>query len=91
MTPTRSPPPPPAGVVGQAMFNTSGTFTWSAPADVTHVSAVCVGGGGGSGTYVPSLGDDQVDGAGGGGGECRATCLYGTQNEAYRLSPLKAC
>ena len=44
-------------VVGQAAFTTAGTFTWTAPAGVTSVSAVTVGGGGG-----------PASGNGGGGG-----------------------
>jgi hypothetical protein len=56
-------------ITGQALFDTPGTFTWTAPAGVTSVSAVCVGGGGGAGTYIRSLGSDQPGGAGGGGGE----------------------
>jgi hypothetical protein len=54
---------------GQALFDTPGTFTWTAPAGVTSVSAVCVAGGGGAGTYIPSLGSGQPGGAAGGGGE----------------------
>lgn len=46
---------------GEAVFTTSGAFTWTAPTGVTSVSVVCVGGGGAgyNGAY---------SGAGGGGG-----------------------
>lgn len=36
---------------GEAVFDVPGTYTWTAPAGVTSVSAVCVGGGGG-GQYI---------------------------------------
>lgn len=48
---------PPA--VGQQAYTTPGTYTWIAPAGVTSVSVVCIGGGGGAGKYY---------GTGGGGG-----------------------
>ena len=51
-------PPPP---VGQAEFTTSGSYSWTAPAGVTSVCVVCIGG---AGAY--SGGSPQ--GAGGGGG-----------------------
>jgi hypothetical protein len=47
---------------GQAAFTTPGTFTWTAPAGVTEVSVVCVGGGGGG-----SQSTNAGSGAGGGG------------------------
>jgi hypothetical protein len=34
------------GLVGQALFDTPGTFTWTPPAGVTSVSVACIGGGG---------------------------------------------
>jgi hypothetical protein len=65
-----SPPPPPAGPVstGQVVFGAPGTYQWTPPNGVTAFSFVCIGGGGGAGTYVPSAGPSQVAGAGGGGG-----------------------
>lgn len=45
----------------QAEFLTPGTYTWVAPAGVTSVSAVCVGGGGGGGN-----GWSDAGGSGGG-------------------------
>lgn len=47
-------------VVGQAAFTTAGTFTWTAPAGVTTVSAVAIGGGGGP--------NSATNNGGGGGG-----------------------
>lgn len=44
---------------GQIAYTTPGTYSWTAPAGVTKVSAVCVGGGGSGGTGTPG---------GGGGG-----------------------
>jgi hypothetical protein len=47
---------------GQQEYTSPGTFTWTAPAGVTQVSVVCVGGGGGG-----SQGTNAGSGAGGGG------------------------
>jgi hypothetical protein len=47
--------------IGQQAYTTAGTYSWTAPANVTSVSVVCVGGGGGGG---PS----NVDASSGGGG-----------------------
>ena len=43
--------------VGESVYTTGGTFSWTAPADVTLVSVICVGGGGG--------GDNQMAGTNG--------------------------
>jgi hypothetical protein len=43
--------------VGESVYTTGGTFSWTAPADVTLVSVICVGGGGG--------GDNQLAGTNG--------------------------
>ena len=48
--------------VGQQQYVSPGTFSWVAPAGVTEVSVVCVGGGGGG-----SQGTSAGSGAGGGG------------------------
>ena len=48
--------------VGQQQYTSAGTFSWTAPAGVTEVSVVCVGGGGGG-----SQGTSAGSGAGGGG------------------------
>ena len=52
-------------VIGEHQFTTTGTHTFTVPANVTQVSAVCVGGGGGS-SYCQ--GNSSESGAGGGGG-----------------------
>ena len=51
-------------VTGQAQFTETGTHTFTAPADVYTVSAVCVGGGGDGSVQQNST----AGGAGGGGG-----------------------
>lgn len=43
-------------VVGQAEFNTAGTYTWVAPAGVYNVSVLAVGAGGGGGKKALGLG-----------------------------------
>ena len=59
---------------GQAEYTTAGSYTWTAPAGVTSVCVVCVGGGGAGGgalayrnniTVVPGTGYSVVVGAGG--------------------------
>jgi hypothetical protein len=83
-----SPPPPPAAAaVGQVMWDQPGTYQWTAPAGVTQVSCVCAGAGGGAGTYVPSLGVGQVNGAagGGGGGLCWANNIPVTPGTSYTI------
>jgi len=52
--------PPPPIPNGQIQYTSPGSYSWIAPADVTFVSVVCVGGGGG-GVY-------NANGAGGAGG-----------------------
>lgn len=52
-------------VVGQALFNNVGSYTWTAPAGVTSICVVCVGGGGSGGS---GAGATQPIGGGGGGG-----------------------
>lgn len=54
------PPPPPPPAVGEALFRSAGTYSWTVPDGVTEVSAIAVGGGGG--------GAGDHDGTGGGGG-----------------------
>ena len=49
-------------MVGQVAFTTPGSFSWTAPAGVTSVSVVAVGGGGEGGEV------NTCDAAGGGGG-----------------------
>jgi len=50
--------------VGQAIFVTSGTYSWTVPDAITSISVVCVGGGGGSGGSTATSG-----GQGGQGGQ----------------------
>ena len=53
--------------VGQAEYTTPGTYSWTAPAGVTSVSVVCVGGGGGGIAFSGSFNDYAMNGGGGGG------------------------
>lgn len=53
----------PFAASGQVAFTTPGTFSWVVPADVTSISAVCVGAGGGGLT--------ASTGGGGAGGDLR--------------------
>ena len=52
--------PAPPILPGQQAYTTPGTYSWTAPATVTSVCVVCVGGGG--------FGWVRSDGGGGGGG-----------------------
>jgi hypothetical protein len=52
--------PSPPALPGQQAYTTPGTYSWTAPAGVTSVCVVCVGGGG--------FGYLRNDGGGGGGG-----------------------
>lgn len=57
---------------GQVLFSTPGTYNWTVPSNVNSISAVCIGGGGGStATWrftLPNLIFYYVGGQGGGGG-----------------------
>lgn len=53
---------------GQDIYTTSGTYSWVAPAGVTSICVVCIGGGG--------CGDDGNSGDGGGGGGAGAALAY---------------
>ena len=54
---------------GQALYTTSGTYTFTVPAGINEISAVCIGGGGGGGGS-----SNNENGGGGGGG----ALSYGT-------------
>ena len=62
-----------AAVVGQQAYTTAGTYTWVAPAGVTKVSVVSIGGGGGGGHYVDG---SEIGGTGGAGGRLVYTNNY---------------
>jgi len=49
-------------IKGQNNYTSTGTYTWTCPADVTSISVVCIGGGGGG-----FVSDDGGTGGGGGG------------------------
>ena len=54
---------------GQAIYTTPGTYSWTAPAEITSVCVVCVGGGGGGKRVIFEKpgDDDEYYWAGGGG------------------------
>lgn len=51
-------------VVGEAMWTTTGTHSWTVPANITSISAVVVGGGGASGGSGSNVGGQGGSGAG---------------------------
>lgn len=53
---------------GQAEYTGAGTYTWVAPAGVTSVCVVCIGGGGGGIGHDPATTSTSNSGFGGGGG-----------------------
>lgn len=84
----------PADVIGQVAYTTAGTYSWTCPANVTSVCAVCVGagaslgGGGGLGwknniPTVPSNNYTVVVGAGG--------VSFGAGGDSYFISTSDVC
>ena len=65
-------------MAGDAMFITTGTYSWTAPAGVTSVSVVAVGGGGGGGYTWSS-------GGGGGGGLGWKNNIAVTAGQSYTV------
>ena len=53
---------------GEVEYTTAGTYTWTAPTDVTSVSVVAVGAGGGAQPYSGNGGIGAYGSGGGGGG-----------------------
>jgi hypothetical protein len=51
---------------GEVVYKTPGEYTWTPPAGVKNVSVVCIGGGGGAGSYKSKT---FLGTAAGGGGE----------------------
>ena len=68
----------PGNPTDQALFGNPGTYSWTAPANVTSVCAVCVGGGGGS-NLASSLA------AGGGGGLGWKNSISVTPGQSYTV------
>ena len=69
---------------GQEAFTTPGTYTWTAPADVTKVAVVCVGGGGGGQASAQAY--NAVSSCGGaGGGLGWRNNIYVTPGETYTV------
>lgn len=71
------------GVVGQATYTTPGTFSWVAPAGVTRVSVVTVGGGGGSG----SIPYNSTLATAGGASRFNNVCIAGGGGRGLGVSP----
>jgi len=69
---------------GQEAFTTPGTYTWTAPADVTKVAVVCVGGGGGGQTSTEAWNGVSSNGGAGGGLGWRNN-IYVTPGESYTV------
>jgi hypothetical protein len=55
------------GPAGQAEFTTPGTYSWTAPAGITSVCAVCIGGGAGGTSNADNWAYVYLAGGGGGG------------------------
>ena len=64
-----------------ATFFTSGTYTWTAPSDVSNVRYLVVGAGGGSAT-----GDNYRAGGGGGGGQVKEGLMVVVPNTTYNIT-----
>jgi len=71
------------GVVGQATYTTAGTYSWVAPAGVTRVSVVTVGGGGGSG----SIPYNSTLATAGGSSSFNSVCVAGGGGRGLGASP----
>ena len=56
-----------APIVGQTAYTTPGTYSWTAPAGVTSVGVVAIGGGGGYSQITSSITPYSGNGGGGGG------------------------
>ena len=67
-----------AAAVGQQAYTTPGTYSWTAPAGVTSVSVVCVGGGSGGDGH-------DSDGAGGGGALAYANAITVIPGNSYSV------
>lgn len=64
--------------VGEAVYDSAGTYSWTCPADVTSISAVCVGSGGTGGSTWSS-------GGGGGGGLGWKNNISVTPGQTYTI------
>jgi hypothetical protein len=67
---------------GQQAYTCAGTYTWVAPAGVTKVSVVAVGGG--SGGYFTAFGGNYLKG-GAGGGLGYKNCITVTPGASYTI------
>lgn len=67
------------GVVGEQLYTTAGSYSWTVPSGVTSACVVCVGGGGGGGASNPGSG-------GGAGGLCWKNSIAVTAGNSYSVS-----
>ena len=72
----------PTAVVGQQAYTTAGTFSWTAPAGVTSVSVVAVGGGATLGRWPSSC---SYANGGGGGALAYANNISVTPGNSYQV------
>jgi len=72
------------GPAGQAAYTTPGTYTWTAPAGVTAVSVVAIGGGS-SGKFGGATYNGLYSNAGGGGGLGWRNCISVTPGVGYTV------
>lgn len=61
-------PVPPVPGTNEILYDTPGTYSWTAPAGVTSVSVVCIGGGGAGTRGTSPSSEDQLRRGGGGAG-----------------------
>jgi hypothetical protein len=80
-TPTNTPTPSPTDTITIQSFTTIGTTSWTAPAGVTSVEYLVVGGGGGAGN-----GYDNAGGGGGGAGMVLTGTTLVTPGNSYTIT-----
>ena len=80
-TPTNTPTPSPTDTITIQSFTTIGTTSWTAPAGVTSVEYLVVGGGGGAGN-----GYDNAGGGGGGAGMVLTGTTLVTPGDSYTIT-----
>ena len=72
-------------LIGQALFTTAGSYTWTAPLGITSVSVVCVGSGGGGYLYIINTANNAVFNGGAGGGLGYTNNISVTPNTNYTV------
>lgn len=72
-------------LIGQALFTTAGSYTWTAPPGITSVSVVCVGSGGGGFLLFTNTDSNVVVNGGAGGGLGYTNNISVTPNNNYTV------